>query len=569
MAAPVTIRRLPATLVFAGLIVGGLAVDTPPSVADEVGISYPVRVQISGGAAPTAVAAGLLNGDLRTDLVALNSSSSKVSILLGFDGVGFDRRYEFATGGNPTALKLSDLNADGYLDIVTTNDATMSVLLGDGSGRFFAKPAVEVSASALAIGDVDGDTVPDIVAANRSGNTVSVLLGDGTGGFALPGPFVTNDYPDAIALADLDGNGALDLVTVGEGEAATPGGASVLLGDGLGGFGPPTRFSSGAPPTAVAAADIDADGDVDLVTANYADSTMSVLLGDGAGNLGAPTTRGTDAGPSAIAIADLDGDGPFDVVTTNSVGNSVSTFRGDGAGGFGAGVQTEVASFPRSIAVADLLGDDHLELAVATAGIDMLLRTVPSAPTMARNAQAGYGQATISWSAPALAAPPVTGYTLTPYIGYYALPPVTFASVATSQTITGLTNGVTYRFRVAAINAIGTGPMSRVSNPVTPQVVVPSAPTMLLNATPGNADATVSWTPPTSDGGSPVISYTLRWYIGYFPAGSRVVDSSVTTATTSSLSNGTTYRFRVTARTAIGESQSSKVSNPVTPSASP
>ena len=97
--------------------------------------------------------------------------------------------------------------------------------------------------------------------------------------------------------------------------------------------------------------------------------------------------------------------------------------------------------------------------------------TAPGPPGIIRNATAGDGQATVSWTAPASnGRSAVTAYVVTPYVGFASRPSRTFSSTATTQTLTGLTNGLTYRFRVQAINAIGTGRASAATNPVTPEV---------------------------------------------------------------------------------------------------
>jgi predicted phage tail protein len=130
-----------------------------------------------------------------------------------------------------------------------------------------------------------------------------------------------------------------------------------------------------------------------------------------------------------------------------------------------------------------------------------------------------------------------------------------------------LTNGTTYTFRVAAINAVGTGPMSAESNPVTPFApAAPEAPT-IGTATAGNGQATVSWTAPTSDGGSPITAYEVTPYIGFAAQTPTTFNSTATTQTITMLTNGTTYRFRVRAINAVGFSGYSKVTNPVTPTA--
>ena len=82
---------------------------------------------------------------------------------------------------------------------------------------------------------------------------------------------------------------------------------------------------------------------------------------------------------------------------------------------------------------------------------------------------AGTGQATVSWTAPAAdGGSPITGYVITPIVGYYPLTPIVVSSPVTSQLISGLSSGTTYRFKVAAVNAVGTGPTGTASNAVIP-----------------------------------------------------------------------------------------------------
>src|SRR5204863_967542 len=98
--------------------------------------------------------------------------------------------------------------------------------------------------------------------------------------------------------------------------------------------------------------------------------------------------------------------------------------------------------------------------------------STPSAPT----ATAGDGQATVSWTAPDDGGSTITKYTVTPYVGSTAQTPkdVTGTPAATSTTITGLTNGTAYTFKVKALNAVGSSADSAVSNAVTPVQAPPS-----------------------------------------------------------------------------------------------
>ena len=184
--------------------------------------------------------------------------------------------------------------------------------------------------------------------------------------------------------------------------------------------------------------------------------------------------------------------------------------------------------------------------------------TVPGAPTIG-TATAGNASATVNWTAPASnGGSAITGYVITPSSGS----PVTVGNV-TSDTLTGLTNGTAYTFKVAAINAIGTGAQSAASNSVTPvaPATVPGAPT-IGTATAGNASATVTWTAPASNGGSAITGYVITP-----SSGSPVTVGNVTTDTLTGLTNGTAYTFKVAAINAVGTGAPSAASNSVTPTA--
>ena len=109
----------------------------------------------------------------------------------------------------------------------------------------------------------------------------------------------------------------------------------------------------------------------------------------------------------------------------------------------------------------------------------------------------------------------------------------------------------------------GGGQVHRISYAA--QNTAPGAPT-IGSAVAGDGQATVSWTAPASDGGSPIIGYVVTPYVGLVSQGPRYFVSGATTQTVGGLTNGTMYRFRVRAWNSVGVSGFSKVSNPVTPS---
>jgi hypothetical protein len=200
--------------------------------------------------------------------------------------------------------------------------------------------------------------------------------------------------------------------------------------------------------------------------------------------------------------------------------------------------------------------------------------TVPAAPTGVA-ATAGPASASVSWAPPANGGSPITGYTITPYIGTAAQSPVqvTGSPPATSTVVTGLTAGSTYTFGVAGSNSVGTGAQSAASSPVTvAPATVPGTPTHVV-ATPGDTRASVTWTAPTN-GGSSISSYTITASNQAEVGGSQVsmtVTGSppATNATFPGLTNGSPYAFSVAATNSVGTGQSSTLSNVITPGTLP
>jgi hypothetical protein len=193
----------------------------------------------------------------------------------------------------------------------------------------------------------------------------------------------------------------------------------------------------------------------------------------------------------------------------------------------------------------------------------------PAAPTNVVATLASNTSATVTFVAPPVVpgGSPILSYTATAFIGGTATnrTGTLLGAVAGPITITGLTQGTTYTFRVTAANATGTGPAG-ISNSLT-MPTVPGAPT-IGTATAGNAQATVAFTAPASNGGSPILSYKATAFIGgVATALTGTLQGAVASPiTVTGLTNGTTYTFRVTATNALGTSAFSNFSNGVTPS---
>jgi VCBS repeat-containing protein len=236
-------------------------------------------------------------------------------------------------------VRTADFNADGKLDVVANvggfaPNSGVSVLFGNGDGTLgaptvYSNMPTVARTGAVAVGDMDGDNDVDIVTGGLDTGNIMLWLNDGSGTFSAGDVYLTgSNYPGGITVADLNNDSRLDIITA-NGSAATD--VSVFLNLGGGNFAAPNVLSTGpgASPTDVAVADMNGDGFVDLVTSN-SNSTASVLLGDGIGNFGtAQLIPINGVASSGVALGDLDEDGSIDVVVSNTTSNNISVLIND------------------------------------------------------------------------------------------------------------------------------------------------------------------------------------------------------------------------------------------------
>jgi len=291
------------------------------------------------GPEPRSLALGDFDRDGRPDLpVALRRrgpfSAGGVSVLLGSGGGRFGRAVRYLAGWTPVAVEAADLDRDGRPDlaVIYASDfhggdgvvAGTAVLLGRGDGTF--RPAVvqghETASSSMALGDLNGDGVPDLALTpwayddygDRQALAATVRMGRGDGTFGVPVDLdAAGEGIGSVAAVDLDGDGDLDLAVANCGRPVEYlrylGHVTVLRGNGDGTFGAPARNHAYGQFTAVTAADLDGDGDPDLALASPWASGVAVMLGKGDGSLGDAVSYVAAPGASALAAGDFDGDG--------------------------------------------------------------------------------------------------------------------------------------------------------------------------------------------------------------------------------------------------------------------
>jgi fibronectin type 3 domain-containing protein len=185
----------------------------------------------------------------------------------------------------------------------------------------------------------------------------------------------------------------------------------------------------------------------------------------------------------------------------------------------------------------------------------------PTAPQLP-DASSADGAARVSWTKPSNNGTLLTQYQITPFVNGVAQQPQFFGAASTAQTVTGLVNGQTYTFTIAAANAWGFGPASVETFPAT--VGAPGKP-MSVTATAGVKSATVHWTAPSSNNGSSITGYAITPYLGSAAQPPRTFVSTATSETVTGLQSGATYTFAVAAINARGTGLQSSRSGAVTP----
>src|SRR5579862_48657 len=334
-------------------------------------------VNYTAGLGTTAAAAWDFNHDGKDDLAVLNNIDATVTIIFGGADGKLTKGNTYSTGqpfSSPNGIAIADVSGDGIPDLLVSSFQGITVLLGNGDGTFRNGPFTTLSTtqSFLGTGDFNKDGKTDVAVMDFDTGLIYILLGNNDGTFTQFSQYQIGQGTSGIEqllsvgfwVEDFDRDGNPDIVfaqghpdaLIMDVHTQTVG---VLFGNGDGTFaGAPAYLVPGNPNTMVAA-DFNGDGKQDLAI-NARPGYISILLGDGVGGFrAAPTVRagGVDCCAQAVA-GDLNGDGKMDLVINNLV------FLGNGDGTFQVPKTVPAGSETSGVAIGDFNNDHKLDLAI-------------------------------------------------------------------------------------------------------------------------------------------------------------------------------------------------------------
>src|SRR3989442_2429145 len=305
--------------------------------------TFTIAATLNVGQAPRFIAAADLNGDGNPDLISANILDNNLTVLTNTGRGTFSLSSSPRVGAWPLAVIAADVNDDGKLDLISADldGHSLTVLTNNGDETFTLSATVGLEDGPISVvaADVNRDGKLDLICANNlrpnltPANTLTVLTNDGSGTFAFSAELVVGGVPASVVAADVNGDGSPDLVCANyelpDGRSANT--LTVFTNNGDGTFTFSATLGVGDGPASVAATDVNGDAWLDLICAdgaNGAGKTLTVLTNNHHGGFSLSAQPAVALGPASVAVADVNGDGKLHLISANYgnpiLGNTVT-----------------------------------------------------------------------------------------------------------------------------------------------------------------------------------------------------------------------------------------------------
>jgi hypothetical protein len=377
-----------------------------------------VSLQVGNG--PASVIAADVSGGASLDLICANSGDDTLSVLTNNGSGVFVSNATYMVGNSPDSVVAADVNGDGSVDLICANsgDDTLSVLTNNGSGVLVSNATYMVgnSPNSVVAADVNDDGNVDLICENQSDQTISVLTNNGLGVFVSNALYSVPNRPVSVVAADVNGDYILDLVCAfgvhynGPGELPPANnGLLILTNDGTGVFRTNTIYSLSQAPTSLVAADVNGDGNVDLICTvdvvipsghfgfpASVTSEILVLTNNGLGVFGFNATYTNIGYSTSLAAFDVNGDSSLDLICANQTLNTLSVLTNNGSGVFVSNGTYSVGPAPVSVTawVVDAIGTVDLVCADSGTNTLSLLQAAPAIETQPQSLSVSNGSPT-------------------------------------------------------------------------------------------------------------------------------------------------------------------------------
>jgi len=345
---------------------------------------YIVTPQFTDGA--SSVYAADLDGDGDNDILSASANDDKIAWYENFDGEIGSQQIISTSANNARSVYAADLDGDGDLDVLSASidDDKIAWYENLNGTRDFSDEKIITLSAAGAVdvfaADIDGDGDQDVLSASGFDDTIAWYENGGAGAFSSAQIVSsTADFAENVHAADIDGDGDLDVLSSSFGDDTI---AWYENADGDGSFSTARIINASANEAInVFAADLDGDGDQDVISASFGDDTIAWYENtDGSGTFSAPKVISTTADEAFEVYAeDLDGDGDPDVLSASFRNDSINIYdnqigeSGADADGFGPTVQiTTNANGADEVYAADLDGDTDADILSASRNDDTI-----------------------------------------------------------------------------------------------------------------------------------------------------------------------------------------------------